>query len=110
MTEILLTPRIEACLAAGNIDNLFPVLAGWNDSELRALAQELKASYRAMQANLEEAYHDALLRPEYFFTRGGQQLIDHAYRLSKFDLLEIYSEIQSVIEFYLNREKAESMQ
>jgi hypothetical protein len=111
MTNVALvfTPRIEACLAAGDVETLHTVLATWSAPELRALEHELRFAWKAAQIQLKDRYRDAIAQSEALFTGNGprrredRRMLDGLYLQGEQSLAEVFSEIHSVIDCYLTR-------
>jgi hypothetical protein len=101
ITETYLTPRIEACLECGDIDHLFPLLKTWELKELKLLQEELDISYHAARGAMEREYHRNCFRPVFLLTEAGQKALDTRFHADCLELLEVYSEITSVVLFYL---------
>ncbi len=100
-----LTERVGKCLAAGSVDNLFPLLKDWTQAELRALVEELDASYEASCAGIDEAYGVAAKTPM-GRTAAGKLGLDAVRNKYKKDVMIVFSEISSVAQFYLEEKAA----
>jgi hypothetical protein len=105
---IPLTPRVEACLACGDVETLYPLLATWSAPELHALERELRNSFKAGMARLDQEYQAALAQSERLFSdierrRVDRQMLDTVHSATKSGLAAVFSEIHEVIEFYLKR-------
>jgi len=110
MTNVALvfTPRIEACLAVGDVETLHTVLATWSAPELRALEHELRFAWKTAQIQLKDRYREAIAQSEALFTEMGRRredrrVIDGLYLQGERNLAEVFSEIHSVIDCYLAR-------
>ena len=104
----LLTPRIEACLRAGCVEDLEPVLAGWPRAELKALERELRASYEAARVHLEDRYRESVFRPGRKLKPADLEEIHAGYQRAASGLVEMYQEMLSVV--YRNLARKETVQ
>lgn len=100
----VLTPRIEACLEAGNVENLFPLLSKWPQEELRLLREDLSRAHRLSMESLDRVYREACILPACLANKEAQKMVDHRFQHERIRLAEVFIEIESVVAHYLKDE------
>jgi hypothetical protein len=95
---LIMTPRLKACLEAGSAENLRPILAGWDERQLKLLHRDLHVAYDAAVCELDYQYQHAV--------RSGGFLpeIETIYRVQRAGLHETFAEIHQELGFYLDKQ------
>jgi hypothetical protein len=96
-----MTERLQKCLDAGSVAELFPMLSTWEQPELKALLADIEKFYDDSQGSIEKAYKDSLFEPSNFFSKRRGEELDNAYRDNWQSLFSTCAEVASVAMFYL---------
>ena len=98
-----MTERLQKCIDAGGVVELFPLLKDWSEDELKALVEDCNKLHEENVDGIERAYKEQVFKPEMFLNRANSKALDEAKKKAYCDSLGICSEISSVAQFYLEK-------
>jgi hypothetical protein len=97
------TERLQKCIDAGEVVELFPLLKEWPEDELKALVNYCGKLHEEFMAEVGVKYKEAVFKPENFFNQTRAKALDEAKKEAFFTSLAICSEVSYVAQFYLER-------
>lgn len=100
-----MTDRLRACLDAGDVVALFPLLKDWPEVELLALIADVEAFHEESAKSLEVGHRELAFKPENFLSRARSKALDTAVKGKDMELMAMSSEIISVALFYLEEKE-----
>lgn len=98
-----MTERLQKCIDAGGIVELFPLLSDWTKDELRALCADIDALYAEQEAAIDKAYTEQVFKIENFFNAQRAETVHQAADDARMNNLAMCSEIYSVALLLLGR-------
>jgi len=97
-----ISPRLDQCFEAGNLENLFPLLASWPPGELRLLRRDTARFYRLIAQEIEDGYRRDALSPETLASPLRARQIHEQYRAARLQAIITATEILTAIRFFLD--------
>jgi len=102
MTEVHITPRLEACFKAGCAGQLRKLLTTWRKEEIEALENDARLAYRGAVNMIDGAYHEVAMEPENRYCQKRAEILHGIYRKERASLREVFMEIEEEIRFCLS--------
>jgi hypothetical protein len=94
--EEMMSDRMKAAVATGNIFKLAELLDGWTTEELKVLLVDVNAYYEECMGRLHDKYGEMIFKPEVFFNPKAASLVNVASHEVEIGVLGTCSEISSV--------------